>query len=132
MLDHADYDGIDNYVKRHGLQDASMAEQRRAKKYNINGGTKGDEDGGDENENHEGELEKARRELENAEDEDGEDDEDFDPGSEGESEGSGGSTSEEEQDGEGEEEEDARSDDQGSEGDLVRRELGSEAEDIDD
>ncbi|KAI9872599.1 MAG: hypothetical protein M1830_001426, partial [Pleopsidium flavum] len=37
MLDQADFAGIDGYVKRHGLQDASMAEERRARKLNING-----------------------------------------------------------------------------------------------
>lgn len=37
MLDQADFAGIDAYIKRHSLQDASMAEQRRAKKLNING-----------------------------------------------------------------------------------------------
>ncbi|KAI9852877.1 MAG: hypothetical protein M1838_004436 [Thelocarpon superellum] len=31
MLDQADFPGIDEYVKRHGLHDASMAEQRRAR-----------------------------------------------------------------------------------------------------
>ena len=96
MIDQADFAGIDEYVKRHELQDASMAEQRRAKKLNVNG-IKGDEakQEGD-GEEEEGELEKARREAEDLEDEE-EDDENFDPGSEGESEGSG-SDSEEDDD----------------------------------
>ena len=98
MIDQADFTGIDEYIKRHELQDASMAEQRRAKKLNING-LKGEEaeQGVDE---EEGELEKARREAEDLEDEE-EDDENFDPGSEGESEGSG-SSSEEDSDEDGE------------------------------
>ena len=115
MIDQADFAGIDAYVKRHQLQDASMAEQRRAKKLNING-VKSEKEAN--NENAEGELEKARREVEGQEDEDDEeeDDENFDPGSEGESEGSGDSSDEEGG------EEGTR------EGDLVQEELGSEAE----
>ena len=117
MIDQADFAGIDAYVKRHGLHDSSMAEQRRAKKVNVNG-TKGEmtEDEGAE----EGELDKARREAEDLEDEE-EDDENFDPGSEGESEGSGSSS---------EEEDGAQNLDSG--GDLVGDELGSEAENVDD
>jgi hypothetical protein len=91
MVDQADFAGIDAYVKRHNLEDASMAEDRRAKKLNINAprGQKGEdaEDGGEE----ESELQKANREVEMQADEDDDesDDENFDPGSEGESEGSG-------------------------------------------
>jgi hypothetical protein len=36
MLDQADFAGIDAYIKEHGLNDASMAAQRRAKAYNVN------------------------------------------------------------------------------------------------
>jgi hypothetical protein len=36
MLDQADFAGIDAYIKKHGLNDASMAAQRRAKAYNVN------------------------------------------------------------------------------------------------
>ena len=120
MIDQADFAGIDAYVKRHQLQDASMAEQRRAKKLNING-VKATEvaEGTDDQEG--GELEKARREAEEIEDEEEEDDENFDPGSEGESEGSGESS---EEDGSGGEER--------ADGDLVEQELGSEAEDVDE
>lgn len=120
MIDQADYSGIDGYIKRHGLQDASLAEARRAKVYNVNGGKKDEEavataetTGVEE----ESELQKAQRELEDQEDED---EEDYDPGSEGESEGSG-SSSEEEDD---EEHEDAEQDSDGDE-DLVKEELGS-------
>ncbi|KAL8704615.1 MAG: hypothetical protein Q9225_008076, partial [Loekoesia sp. 1 TL-2023] len=120
MIDQADFAGIDAYVKRHELQDASMAEQRRAKRLNINGVMKNAEEGGEEDGDGEGELQKAAREAEEMEDEDEEEDENFDPGSEGESEGSG-SSSEEEEDHQG-----------GGEvnGDLVEEELGSEAEDV--
>ena len=101
-----------------------MAEQRRAKKLNINGPkqTNGEAAAdGNSGEEEVGELEKAAREVQEMEDdEDGEDDENFDPGSEGESEGSGSSS--EEEDGGGEE---------GGNGDLVGEELGSEAEDVD-
>ncbi|KAI4128479.1 MAG: hypothetical protein LQ338_002709 [Usnochroma carphineum] len=121
MIDQADFAGIDAYVKRHDLQDASMAEQRRAKKINVNG-VKKKEDGveGDGEEDGEGELQKAAREAEEMDDEDEEEDENFDPGSEGESEGSGSSSEEE-------------GDDQrmGQDGrDLVDEELGSEREEV--
>lgn len=126
MIDQADYSGIDGYIRRHGLQDASLAEARRAKVYNVNSG-KNNEDGAAAAEatggEEEGELQKAQRELEDQEDED---EEDYDPGSEGESEGSG-SSSEEDDD----EHEDA---DQASDGDedLVNEELGSQAEAVSD
>lgn len=114
MIDQADFVGIDTYIKRHGLQDASMAEQRRARKLNINGTKEGEnaEDG-------EGELEKAQREAQDVEDEEEEEDENFDPGSESENEGSESSV-EDEEEVEGEEK-----------GDLVEMELGSEAEEVD-
>ena len=114
MVDQADFAGIDTYVKRHGLQDASMAEQRRAKKLNINGLK--DKEAPQENGEQEGELEKARREAEDLEDEEEEDD-NFDPGSEGESEGSGSSSDEDDEDHGGR-----------PETGLVEDELGSEAE----
>ena len=86
MIDQADYAGIDAYVKKHSLQDASMAEARRAKKLNINppkgGDGQGDEGaaaaagatGGEEEE--ESELRRAERELEDQEDAE---EEDYDP-----------------------------------------------------
>ncbi|KAL8826113.1 MAG: hypothetical protein Q9170_007533 [Blastenia crenularia] len=119
MVDQADFGGIDAYVKRHGLQDASMAEQRRAKKLNINGVSKKIEEGTEEDGDGEGELQKAAREVEEMEDEDEEEDENFDPGSDGESEGSGSSSEEEEVDHGGRRRDGA---------DLVEEELGSEAE----
>ena len=112
MIDQADFAGINAYVEKHQLQDASMAEQRRAKKFNVDGVKRVEEEGDGDGET---ELEKARREMEDQEDEDEEEDENFDPGSEGESEGSG--TSDEEEDGDG-----------GGDGDLVEEELGDEPE----
>ena len=119
MIDQADFAGIDDYIKRHELQDASMAEQRRAKKLNINK-VKGQNVPEENGEQGEGELEKARREAEDLEDEE-EEDENFDPGSEGESEGSGSSDEEDDEDREG-----------GSEANPVEDELGSEAESAED
>ncbi|RDW57440.1 putative negative regulator of DNA transposition (Rtt106) [Aspergillus mulundensis] len=115
MIDQADFSGIDSYIKTHGLQDASLAEARRAKRYNING-AKTEETAEADAQGAEGELQKAQRELEDQEDEE---EEDYDPGSEGESEGSG-STSEEDSD---------EDQDDDADGNLVD-ELGSEAEDI--
>ncbi|XP_014560761.1 hypothetical protein COCVIDRAFT_23135 [Bipolaris victoriae FI3] len=107
MLDQADFAGINEYVQKHGLQDASLAADRRAKKLNVNkiGGKKdaantAEAEGAAEEE--ESELQKAERELQEQEDDEEEDD-DFDPGSEGESEGSG-SDSEDDEEGEGYEE----------------------------
>ncbi|KAL8688352.1 MAG: hypothetical protein Q9224_004903 [Gallowayella concinna] len=119
MLDQADFTGIDTYIKRRGLQDASMAEQRRAQRYNVNGLRKGEAEEADDGGEEEGELQKAQRE---ADDEDEEDDENFDPGSEGESEGSGS--------GENSEDDDDENPDNNVDvnGDLVEDELGSEAE----
>ena len=104
MLDQADFAGINEYVQKHGLQDASLAAARRAKKLNVNkagkkeNGTAPVADGEEESE-----LQKAERELQEQEDEEEEEDDDFDPGSEGESEGEG-SESEDDGDGEGYEE----------------------------
>lgn len=116
MLDQADFAGIDAYLKNHQLQDSSMAEARRAKQYKVNG-AKGDAAGGDENDART-EIQKAEEELEDEEDEL---EEDYDPGSDGESEGSGSSEDDDD------EYEYAAS---GSKKDLVKDELGSEAEDV--
>ncbi|OJJ47481.1 hypothetical protein ASPZODRAFT_130973 [Penicilliopsis zonata CBS 506.65] len=129
MIDQADYAGIDTYIKRHGLQDASLAEARRAKRYNVNG-AKGEEGPvgaeADTGAYEESELQKAERELEDQEDED---EEDYDPGSDGESEGSG-TSSDEDEDEDGEGDEDDEDDEDEEDRDLVKEELGSEAEDI--
>ncbi|KAL3472800.1 histone chaperone rtt106 [Aspergillus californicus] len=120
MVDQADFFGIDMYIKTHGLQDASLADARRAKRYNINN-VKTEENGDTSVPNapeEEGELQKAQRELEDQEEEE---EEDYDPGSDGNSEGSGSSDEEDSDD----------DDEEGAENDnLVDDELGSEAEDV--
>lgn len=102
MLDQENFAGINEYVQKHGLQDASMAAERRAKKLNVNPpAEKGKQNGaaaGAQDEEEESELQKAERELQDQEDDEEEDD-DFDPGSEGESEGEGSDSGDE--DGEG-------------------------------
>lgn len=132
MIDQADFAGIDAYIRRHGLHDASMAEQRRAKKLNVNG-VNNDGGAGDdaaENGDGEGELQKAAREADEMEDEEEEEeDENFDPGSEGESEGSGSSDSEEEE-GEGDGDQGGGGGRGRGAGGLVEEELGSEMEDV--
>lgn len=125
MIDQIDFEGIDAYVKRHGLNDASLAESRKAKRYNVNA-VKGEEAGGegavDENAvDGETELEKAQRlerELQDAEDDE---EEDY-VVSGGESEGSGSESEEEVGDGggggddeEGEEEDEEMNDELGDE-----------------
>lgn len=96
-----------------------MAEQRRAKKVNVNG-VNGVQTGEDDGADREGELAKAEREAQDVEDEEEEEGEDYDPGSEGESEGSGTGSEEDGADG------------GGGEGDLVEEELGSEAEQLEE
>lgn len=125
MVDQSNFDGIDAYIKRHRLQDASMADKRRAKRLGINDlkGENGTHSGGEEEIGH---LKKAAREAEELEDEDSEEDENFDPGSEGESEGSGFSSNQEEDNDE------AHDGEGGGDSDLIQEDLGSEAEDIDE
>ncbi|KAK8167927.1 hypothetical protein BKA80DRAFT_307772 [Phyllosticta citrichinensis] len=127
MIDQADYSGIDSYIKKHGLNDASMAVQRRAQRYNVNAPThavKGEdgEDAGAADEEEDGvtELQKAQMMLEDQEDEE---EEDYDPGSDGDSEGEGSSSEEEEYDDDGGQERD-------EDGNILQDELGSEAEDV--
>lgn len=119
MLDQADFPGIDAYIKRHGLQDASLAESRRAAKSVANGKAAPKQEEGDADDTRT-ELEKAQQQLEDEEDEE---EEDYDPGSEGESEGSGESEDEEDEDYE-------RGKAKVKGRDLVAEELGSEAEDV--
>jgi len=114
MLDQEDFGGIDGFVKRHGLQDKSMAEQRKAKRLNVN--VVKDEDGNVIGNAEAGELEKAANEAEQgAVDLEDEEEEDYEPGSEGDSEGSGSSSEEDDEDGEGggEAEDDDDSDEEG-------------------
>lgn len=119
MLDQLDFAGIDAYVKRHGLNDASLASARRAKKYGVNDvkvkretngapTTAAEMEGiGQDEDDEETELQKAERVLQDAEDEEEEDYVDED----GEDDGSEDSRSDEEEydeeggDGEGFEEE---------------------------
>ncbi|KAI6886780.1 Rtt106-domain-containing protein [Hortaea werneckii] len=101
MLDQQDFAGIDEYVKRHGLNDASMAAQRRAKMYNVNkekkvDGEEGAEGNGTGEGEEESELQKAEQQLQDDEDED---EEDY-VASGGESEGEGESSDEEGEGGE--------------------------------
>lgn len=95
MLDQADFAGIDSYIKAHGLNDASLAAERRAKAYNVNKNSKaassnnaGDEADGDDGQT---ELQKAEQQLQDEEDDM---EEDYDP-SGGESEGEGEESEEE-------------------------------------
>ncbi|KAJ0328240.1 hypothetical protein COL922a_013268 [Colletotrichum nupharicola] len=103
MLDQEDYAGIDeSYVKRHGLQDRSMAEQRKAKmELTENLKAKKGEEAEANGDAGTGlsELAKAHLEAEqNLQDDEDEDEEDYDPGSEGESEGSGSDSDDDDDD----------------------------------
>jgi len=123
MLDQEDFGGIDTYIKRHGLQDGSLAVNRKAKKEGAN--VVKDKDGNVIGSLEAGELEKARLEAEGGEgahgvegfDEEDEEEEDYDPGSDGESEGSGSSSEEDDDGGDGEGDED--DDDEGADEDEV-------------
>ncbi|BCS24695.1 putative negative regulator of DNA transposition (Rtt106) [Aspergillus puulaauensis] len=121
MIDQADFSGIDTYIKTHGLQDASLADARRAKRYNINGAKTEENTEADAQDAEESELQKAQREMEDQEDED---EEDYNPGSDGESEGSGSSSEEDGDEDEGQEDADAEDEN------IVADELGSEAENV--
>ena len=76
MLDQADFAGIDEYVKRHDLNDASMAADRRAKKLNINPKPKTEAAdaehagaAGEDEDDEMTELQKAEQALQDQEDE---------------------------------------------------------------
>lgn len=110
MIDQEDYQRIDEtYVRRHGLNNRSMAEGRRAKRQlrenapkggagEANGvAVEGQEPGGEDDDM--AELDRAEQLLE--EDEEDEEEEDYDPGSDGESEGEGETSEEEDDDDEG-------------------------------
>ena len=128
MLDQADFPGIDAYIKKHGLQDASLAESRRATKVNVNANGKGaagteNGEGGDEGDGRT-ELEKAQQLLDEEEDEE---EEDYDPSSDDDSGGSGDDSSDEDENDEEYKKERKRAT---RSRDLVAEELGSEAEDV--
>ncbi|KAK4160253.1 putative chaperone protein [Cladorrhinum sp. PSN259] len=134
MLDQEDYGGIDeNYVRRHGLADRSMAEQRKAKRQLAENGKKGAGAGAGAGADGEGEtngdaetkednggmteLEKAQFEEEQRlQDEEDELEEDYDPGSDDNSDGSVGSSGEDDddddQDGEGDDDDDGEDDEE--------------------
>ncbi|KAK4139585.1 putative chaperone protein [Dichotomopilus funicola] len=123
MIDQEDYQGIDEtYVRRHGLADRSMAEQRKAKRElaeNNKQPASGDASTA-EAEATDGltALELAEREAEQQlQDEEDEMEEDYDPGSEGESEGSGSSDEDDEDDEAAEEDEGDDEDETGNLGD---------------
>jgi len=121
MIDQEEYTGIDTYIKKNRLNDASMAEVRRAKKHNVNG--KEEADGEDA-----GNLQKALEELED------EEEEDYVPGKDKDDDGSESDDSEEDDEGDddddegGNDDENMGSDEEGSVD--LEDELGSELEDV--
>jgi hypothetical protein len=128
MVDQDDFAGIDAYVKRHGLHDASLAQSRRAKIYNVNaprgaaaaaaavgGGAEEpvpEANGAKEHIPGETELQKAERMLQDQEDEMEEDYVDDEEDEDGSSEDEAYSEGEEYDEGDGEAE------DYGEEGDF--------------
>jgi hypothetical protein len=88
MVDQVDFEGIDAYVKRHGLNDASLAEGRKAKKFNVNAARGDVGQPGEMAEEVESELEKAQRLERELQDMEDEGEEDFEA-SGGDSDGSG-------------------------------------------
>lgn len=110
MIDHEDYGVIDDsYIQRHGLNNRSMAEGRRAKRQLRESGARqanGDVMAAADPED----AVLARAEEMMEQDEEDEEEEDYDPGSEGESEGEG-SSSEEDSDEEGDDDGDEEDDD---------------------
>ncbi|KAJ4265368.1 hypothetical protein NW762_004656 [Fusarium torreyae] len=140
MIDQEDYGGIDDYIKKHRLQDRSMAEQRKAKlelaenrgpKKNGEGedGAAADGQAGDISELAKAQLE-AEQELQDEEDED---EEDYDPGSDADTDGSGESSDDDdddddEEDDEEDEEEDAEG--EAEEGDAQAEDEEEEEEEV--
>ena len=123
MIDQEDYGGIsEKYVIKNGLQDRSMADQRKAKLQlaeNAKGGKKGAE--GAEGEANGGaeddgltELERAAKLEQQLQDDEDEKEEDYDPGSDADSDGSGESSEDDDDD---EEEEAAEGDEMDEEDD---------------
>ncbi|KAK8094307.1 histone chaperone [Apiospora hydei] len=105
MIDQEDYGGInEKYVAKHGLQDRSMADQRKAKMQlaeNAKGGKKGAEgeaNGGDAEDDGLTELERAAKLEQQLQDEEDEEEEDYDPGSDADSDGSGASSEDDDDD----------------------------------
>ena len=115
MLDQQDFAGIDAYVKNHQLQDASLADARRAQKAGKKSRATETNGEGDAGANGRTELEKAQQEMEDEEDEM---EEDYDPEEEDDDDSGSGSES-------GEDEYT-----RGKGRNLISEELGSEAEDV--
>jgi hypothetical protein len=87
MVDQEEFAGIDAYIKKHGLNDASLADNRRAKIYNVNAkkgaattenGVSAENGVADDGFEGETEIQKAERLLQDAEDEAEEDYEESD------------------------------------------------------
>jgi hypothetical protein len=119
MIDQEEYPGVDAYIKDRKLNDASMADTRRAKTFNVNGKSDDDESGGL------GELEKA---LEDAEDEE---EEDYIP--DGEDDGGSGSESgdgSDDSDSDNDSDENHEMESDGEHSVDLQDELGSEMEDV--
>lgn len=126
MIDQEDYGTIDEtYVRRHGLNNASMAEGRKAKRQlreNAKGDAAGADDANPSTSTNGEQLGENLTQLALAEqllgedEEDEEDEEDYDPGSEGESEGSGSSSEEDDDDDDEEDGEDEEADGYDEEG----------------
>ena len=113
MLDQENFAGIDEYVKRHGLNDASLAAGRRAREYGVNREKKGEVDadaGAGVGEDGLTELQRAEQVLQDQEDEEEEDYE----ASGGESDGEGEESEDDGEEGEGYEygEDDAEAEDE--------------------
>lgn len=118
MIDQEDYPGIDAYIKARKLNDASMADTRRAKNFNINGKKDDEEDasGGL------GELEKALFDAEDEEEEDYIPDDGHGDGESGDESGSDDSDSDSDGNAEMESDREHSVD--------LQDELGSEMEDV--
>ncbi len=119
MIDQGDYQGIDDtYVRRHGLADRSMAEQRKAKRELIENTKKvpvtgAEAAGGEDDGDGMTELERAQHEAEQQlQDDEDELEEDYDPGSDGDSEGSGGSSEDEDDEDEDKDEDEDEDEDE--------------------
>lgn len=113
MIDQEDYHAIDQtYIRRHGLADSSMAEQRKAKRElaeNTRKATAADETNGEDGQTGDmTQLERAQHEAEQQlQDEEDELEEDYDPGSESDSEGEDASSDDDDEDqGDSDEDED--------------------------
>lgn len=117
MVDQQDYGGIDSYVKRNGLQDGSMAEQRKGKLQLAENKAKKGADGAPADEAGDGMTELERAALGGDLEDDDEDEEDYAPGSDDGSGGSGESSDEDDDDDDDVGEDDEEDDAEGDEGD---------------